>query len=269
MIARLREGWRRIRSLTGRRAIEDGLDEEVRFHIDQQTTKNLRAGMSPDEARRQAFLRFGGVESVKEHTRDEFRAAIVEDVLRDVRYAVRALRRAPGFTIVSSLTLAMSIGAAATVFSVVYGVLLKPLPYPEPESLVSLWHTSRSSNNPGEVPNSATQFFTYRDENRVFADFGLWSTGTASVTGVMQPEEVRTLRVTHGTLQAIGIRPAIGRWFSQDDDAPGSRVSVILTNAYWQRRYGGDPTVTGSDVDRGFAAADGNRRDARRLPFPE
>jgi len=169
----------------------------------------------------------------------------MRNLFRDVWYAVRALRRAPAFALISGITLALGVGAATAVFSVVNSVLIKPLPYPEPEALVSLWNTSGDSESPGQVPLSATQFFTYGDENRAFAAFGLWSSGTASVTGSPEPEEVQTLRVTHGTLRALGVAPAIGQWFQREDDAPGSPEAVVLTDGYWKRRYGGDPSVVG------------------------
>jgi len=246
-MGRMREAWRRLRSLGRRDAIEGGLDEEIRFHIDQQTEKNLRAGMSPREARRLALVAFGGAERVKESTRDEFRPALLEDSLRDIRYGARALRRAPGFTVVSSLTLALGIGASTAVFSVVNGVLIKPLPYPESETLVSLRHTALGAGL-ADVPMSPAQFFTYRDETRTFQEIGLWSSGVANVTGAAAPEEVQSLLVTHGTLQALGVRPAVGRWFTREDDAPGSVETVILTDGYWQRRYGGDPAMIGRTV---------------------
>jgi putative ABC transport system permease protein len=178
-------------------------------------------------------------------TRHGFRRVHLQDVTRDVRYALRALRRAPGFAVVSVVTLALGIGATTAVFSVVNGVLIKPLPYPDPERLVSIWNTARASNSVGEVPLSATQFFTYREENRVFSAFGLWSSGTASVTTSGEPHEIQTLQVTHGTLQALGVGPAIGRWFSREDDAPGSPESIVLADAYWKGRYGGDRSVIG------------------------
>ena len=115
----IRETWRRLRSINARQTIEDGLDEELRFHLDAKTEKNVRAGMSPEEARRQARLSFGDIQNVKEHTRDEFRPALVENALRDLRYGLRALRRAPAFTSISCLTLALGIGATTAVFSVV------------------------------------------------------------------------------------------------------------------------------------------------------
>ena len=180
--------------------------------------------------------------------RDAFRPASFDDLSRDVRYGLRALRLAPAFTVVSSLTLALSIGAATTVFSVVNGVLIKPLPYPDADRLISIWNSSEAPGNRGEVPLSATQFFTYRDENRLFAGFGLWASSTATVTGRNEPAEVRALRVTFGTLQALGVAPAIGRWFSEDDDTPGSAESVILANAYWRRHYGADLSIIGRTV---------------------
>jgi predicted permease len=167
------------------------------------------------------------------------------DGVRDVRYAIRALRRAPGFAVVSVVTLGLGLGAATAVFSVVNGVLIKPLSYPDPERLVSVWNRARGSATTGEVPLSVTQFFTYRDENQVFEAFGLWSSGRATVTASVEPEDVQTLQVTHGTLQALGVAPSMGRWFSREDDAPGSAESVILADAYWKRRFGGDRSVIG------------------------
>ena len=174
--------------------------------------------------------------------------ALLQDASLDLRHSVRALRRAPAFTLVATVTLALGIGAATAVFSVLNGVLIQPLPYPDPEALVSIWNTSPASDKANRVPLSATQWFTYRDENRAFAELGLWSSGRASVAGSPGPEELETLRVTDGTLQALGVRPAVGRWFSGHDDSPGSPDSIMLTDWSWKRRYGGDRSVIGQSL---------------------
>src|SRR5688572_10596988 len=127
------EGWKWIRSIARRRSLESDLDEEIRFHVDQQIQKNRRAGMSLDEARRQALIKFGGAEIVKERTRDEIRPLPLEDLMRDFRYGARALWRAPGFTAVSMLTLALGIGAVTVIYSVVHNVVVDPLPYRDAE----------------------------------------------------------------------------------------------------------------------------------------
>jgi len=243
-----RGGWRRLRSLTRVDRLERGLDEEIRFHIERQMDKNLRSGMTPDEARRQAYIKFGGVERVKESTRDEFRPALVQDSLLDLRYGVRALRRAPVFTLVAALTLALGIGATTAVFTVVHGVLIKPLPFRDSDALVSLMHTSKDLNGGPPVGLSLSLLLTYTRENRSFEQLGVWSRGTEIVTDGIFPEEVTTLNVSLGTLRALGIQPALGRWFSEEDHAPGSPETVIIMDGYWGRRFGRDPAIVGRQV---------------------
>jgi putative ABC transport system permease protein len=245
---RIREGWRRLRSLTRAGGLDRGLDEEIRFHIERQTEKNLRAGMTPDEARRRAYIKFGGVERVKESTRDEFRPVLVQDSLLDLRYGVRALRRAPAFTLVAALTLALGIGATTAVFTVVHGVLIKPLPFHDSDRLVSLKHTAKDLNGGPPVGMSLSLLVTYTGENRSFEQLGAWSRGTENVTDGVLPEEVTTLNVSVGVLRALGIQPAMGRWFSEADHTPGSIETVILMDGYWARRFGRDPAIVGRQV---------------------
>ena len=238
-MGRLIEGWRRLRSLPRRDELETGLDEEVRFHIDCQTEKNLRAGMARDEARRRALIQFGGLDGAKERTRDEFRAASVEDFLRDLRYGGRALLRAPGFTTVATLTLALGIGATTAMFSVVTGSV-RPLPYPEQDRLVELVHSMAS----GRILASPAVYFGYRDHSRTFESVGLWDwdASPVTVTGAGEPESVRSVEVTHEVLGMLGATPARGRSFRSSDDVPGATPTAVISHAYWQRRFeGADP----------------------------
>src|SRR5688572_24693665 len=137
----LAEMWRRLRSLAGRRELEDRLDDEIRFHVEQQIEKNQRAGMAPDEARRQALIRFGGVEQMREGTRDEFRAARIEHLARDARYGLRSLRRHPAFSAMAVLSLAIGIGANAVIFAVVQSMLFPDSPLAQPGTLVNVYET--------------------------------------------------------------------------------------------------------------------------------
>jgi len=161
-----------------------------------------------------------------------------------LKQIVRSLARMPGFTAVAALTLAIGVGANTAVFGVIQGVLLKPLPYPHSDELVVLDHAAPGVNLPsaGAAP---FQYFTYREEGRVFQDVGLWNTGTVSVTGLAEPEEVRTLFATDAILPMLGVQPMLGRVFTKADDTPGTPETVVLTAGYWRSRFGGDPAAVG------------------------
>jgi putative ABC transport system permease protein len=251
---RLIEGWRRVRSLRRRNELETGLDDEIRFHIDRQTEKNLRAGMAADEARRQALIKFGGVDRAKESMRDQFRAASIEDFFRDIRYGGRALLRASGFTIVATLTLALGIGATTAMFSVVNGILLRPLPYPEQDRLIELVHEARGVGM-ARILASPAVYFGYRDYSRTFEAVGLWDwdASPVTVTGVGEPESVRSVEMTHEVLGILGATPALGRSFRSSDDVPGAAPTVVISHAYWQRRFGGASPIGRTFVVDGVA----------------
>ena len=162
---------------------------------------------------------------------------------------LRRFTRAPMFTAAALLTLAIGIGANTAVFSVVNGVLIKPLPYPKSEELVGVWHSAPGVVfKDGAVNVSPTMYFSYREEGRAFQQVGIWSQGGVTVTGFSEPEQVRSLFVTQGVLDAVGVPPALGRWFSREDDSPGSPETVLLTHGYWQRRFGGDRNVLGRSL---------------------
>ncbi len=151
------------------------------------------------------------------------------------------------FTGVTLVTLAAGIGANTAIFSVINGVLLKPLPYAHSEQLVAIWHSSPALNIK-ELPSSPAVYFTSREESRTLQDNGLWGPDTASITGLAQPEQVRTLRVTDGVLPILEIHPSLGRWFSRKDDQPGSPETVVLAYGYWQSRFGGDASAIGRRI---------------------
>jgi putative ABC transport system permease protein len=161
-----------------------------------------------------------------------------------LKHVLRRLGRAPMFAAVTLLTLAIGIGANAAIFSVVEGVLLKPLPFPRPEQLVGVWYTAPGLNL-SEVNTAPALYFTHREEGRVFQDIGMWSWSSASVTGLAEPERLAAVRMTDGVLGLLGVPPALGRPFSAKDDLAGSPPTVILTHGYWQSRFGGDPAVLG------------------------
>jgi len=166
-----------------------------------------------------------------------------------LKYVLRRMRIAPGFTTIAVLTLALGIGATTAIFSVVNGVLIKPLPYPQSEALVGVWHLAPGVKDfTGDINCSPTMYFTYRQENRTFEHIGLWNGGGATVTGVGDPEQLRAVFVTYGTLQAIGVQPVLGRWFSEADDTPGTPETVILSYGYWQHRFAGNASVMGRTV---------------------
>jgi putative ABC transport system permease protein len=161
-----------------------------------------------------------------------------------LKQVVRRLGRAPTFTAVTLVTLALGIGANAAIFSVVEAVLLRPLPYPHPEELVGVWHSAAGINIP-ELESAPALYFTYLEEGRVFQQVGLWTDGSASVTDLAEPERVRSLRVTHGTLSLLGVPPLLGRTFSAEDDVTGHPPTVVLSYGYWQSRFGGDASAVG------------------------
>ena len=170
------------------------------------------------------------------------------DLWQDVRYARRRLLAQPGFTAVAVLTLALGIGANTAIFSVVHGVLLKPLPFPEPERLVGVYHRGEGVNLAVMNQGPAT-YFTYRDNQRVFEEIGAWETNEVSITGRGEPERIEALSVTATMLPLLRVQPALGRLFGKEDDAPGRPLRVVLTFGYWQRRFGGALNVVGKPLD--------------------
>ena len=240
--------WQRSR----RRTLEE-IDEEFDFHLEQRAFDSQVEGMEPAEARRDAGRRFGDTRRFREqgekvltgHERSRARASLVAGLARDFRVAMRGLFRAPGFTLITVGTLALGIGVVAAIFTVVNGVLLKPLPFEDPEELVAVWHARGGAGNVGL---STAMGLAYREENRFFEDIGFWDNRQVSVTGLAEPEQLFAARVTAGLLPVLRVQPVIGRRFTEEDDSPGAPLTAMLSYAYWQRQFAADPSVIGSTL---------------------
>ncbi len=228
------------------------LSDEIRSHLEEKIEELVEGGMTRKEAEAAARREFGNVTLVEEDGRDMWRWLSIENLIADVRYGLRMLRRNPVFTFVGLLTIAIGIGANAAVFSVVNSVLLKPLSYPEAEKLVSLHQTAPGAAGLADFENglllSPSMYFTYAENNRTFQSLGVWDTGTASVTGLAEPEQARVVDVSDGVLQALDVAPEVGRWFSAADQVPNGPARAMLSYGYWQRRFGGDRSAIGRNI---------------------
>jgi putative ABC transport system permease protein len=242
----LAETWKRLRTVVRRDAVERDMADEVRFHLDQQTAKNIRAGMTPDEARRQAALRFGAFERTKEEARDEVRPAWLEDLWRDVRHAARLLARSPGFTLAALTTLALGIGATSAIYSVVRTVMLEPLPYHEPDRLVTIWETNRGGTSRNVI--APANFVEWRERVRTVEHLGM--TGNVDIAFLLggQAVEVPGRRLTAATFRALGVQPIMGRAYTEDEDFGRRTDVVVVSHEFWQRRLGGRADVVGATL---------------------
>lgn len=240
-----REIWSRVRLWAGRAAMEREMDEEMRFHIDQLAEKNLRAGMSPKEARRAARVAFGGVERFKEESREESRPRFFEELAQDVRYGLRTLARNPGFTAVAVLTLALGIGANTAIFSVVDGVLLRPVPFDRADRLMLVWETDRNSGTQRE-PASVPDFLDFAERSTRFEQLAALQGVEVNVTPADgEPVRLAALAVSHEFLSLTGLRPLLGRGFTEAEDRPGAPQVAVIGEDLWERLFARDPGVIG------------------------
>lgn len=234
--------WQR---LWRRNQMEEQLDKELRFHLDQQTADLIAQGYDPEEARRQARLTFGGPEQVKEDCRDARGTRWLEDMWQDLRYSLRMLRRNPGFVAVAVLTLALGSGATTAMFTVINGVLLKPLSYPEPDKLVTLReHTEEYGDQWGFAYLS---FLDAKHESRSLA-MAAWTYGGGTVTEPGEAEYVDGLQISAELFPVLGVTPSRGRAFLPEEDRPGAAPVIIISHSLWQRRFGGSPGAVGEKL---------------------
>ncbi len=245
-------GWVR-RSLAALRSTirpgdaERRVEEEMAFHVDMATARNLQAGMRRDDARRSALVTFGSRERFREESREQLRHRTLEHLGHDLRFALRGLRRRPLVAGIVVFTLAAGIGAAATVFSVIDRILLQPLPYASPERLVALTqHWGNRADGPGSV--SPAEYFDYTDQVKNFDAFGVYTLGVGDISGDREPERVTEAQVSSGVLAALGVTPVLGRTIQPADDAPGSDDVAMISGGLWTRRFGGAPDIVGRRI---------------------
>jgi len=261
--ASLRAGWapevrKRLAPLRLSPTREAEIVDELSQHLDDRYRELLAGGASPDDARRLtlADFRSGNVLAQQMAALQQAHVTapitpgaptghVVSDLWSDLRYAARTFWKQPGFAAAAVVTLALGIGATAAIFSVVHGVLLKPLPFHEPDGLVSVSHDAPHGAGANHGPAT---YLTYRENQRAFEAIGAWDPAEVSITGGGEPERVPALRVSASTLPLLRVQPVAGRFFSAEDDTPGAPLRVVLTHGYWQRRFGGARNVVGQPL---------------------
>lgn len=228
--------WERVRATMTPRRHDAEVEEEFQFHLDMLVRRNVARGLTPEAARREALLTFGGMDRFQEEARDVHRSRWLEDFWQDARHAVRLLRRTPAFSLAALLTLALGIGANTAIFSVVDAVLLRPLPYAAPEELVSF----------------RARYDDYRvwaESTRAIAAAGTYTYSVANVTSGSEPARVWTLAVTSSLLPTLGVRPMLGRHFDPLEDVHPSPPRVMLRHGFWQTQFGGDRSIIGRMIE--------------------
>jgi predicted permease len=240
----LRRFFARLASLGARRAQDERLREEIEEHIAMQTAENLRAGLSPAEARRRALLKFGGVEAIKQDYRAERGLPFIENLLQDVRYSFRVLRKSPGFTIVAILTLALGIGANAVVFSVLNALILHPLHIPQAESFYGIQHGNEASSY-----ESYPDYLDLRDRNRSFDELAAYDAAQVGLDSGENPTSVWIILASGNYFDSLRLQPFLGRFFhASDEHGPNSAPYIVLSYAFWHTHFQDDRGVVGRVV---------------------
>jgi predicted permease len=241
-----------MRSFFSRSRRFDDISISIQEHIEERVDELMAEGVPRKRAEQTARREFGNAALIEQRSREVWLWPAFESLLADLKFALRRLAKSPAFTTTVLLTLAIGIGANAAVFSVLNSVLVRPLPYPEPQQLVAM--RLNAPGAPGlaefrdELRMSASMYLTFAAHNRSFQSVGVWLPGTASITGIAQPEQVNTAMITDGVLQTLNVAPAAGQWFRAADQDPRGAQRVILSYGYWQRRFGGDPGVVGRTI---------------------
>jgi hypothetical protein len=243
---RMRAFLLRVGGLFRKERRDRELAEEIESHLQLHIEDNLRAGMNPEEARRLALLKFGGIESAKEAYRDRRSLLLLESLTQDLRYSVRTLRKNPVFAATAILVLALGIGGNTAIFTVIRAVLLKPLEYRDPDRLVYL-SLDNPKQNTQDVPFTLLRYEETRKTARSFSGVGafLRSPEAMTLSGGGDAEILNGARVSANFLDILGMQPLLGRSFLGEEDTPAGSPVAMISAGLWKRRFGGDPQVTG------------------------
>ena len=250
-------GWRRLLRLSlGRRTIERDIDDELSFHLAMREEKLRGLGLAPDAAHVRAHERFGNTANVRDecltidrqYAREVRLMEWLESILSDFQYALRTFRRMPTFTAIATITLALGIGATTAMFTLVNGILLRPLPYPEPDRIVRIIQ-SYPEKGLDTWGLSQQNIAYYRDRSTDFTSFAAYRGGSATIRSESGPQRLSILRVTSEFFKTIGVNPAMGRPFTAEEDSPGKNTVVILSYGTWQTRFGANPAILGTTMD--------------------
>jgi predicted permease len=242
-----------MKRIFARKRLYTEMSESMQEHLAERTEELVEEGMPREEAERMARREFGNIALMEQRGREAWQWQKLESLLVDIKHICRRLGRSPGFAITVVLTLAIGIGANTAVFSVLNSVLLRPLPYSEPQQLVSLHLNAPGA--PGlaefrsELRLSASMYLTFAAHNRAFQSLGVWMPGTASITGLAQPEQVNTAQISGGVLETLNVPAFTGQWLTAADQDSHGLGRVMLSYGYWQRRFGGDPGVVGRTIN--------------------
>ena len=231
--------WFRIRALVGRGRMEADMNDEFEFHLEMETKKNESGGLAPDEARRLARVKFGGVERQKEHARAAWGVGALRDFGGDLRYAARQLLKHPAFTTLAALTLALGIGGTVALSSVAHGLLLRPLPVEDEESLVTFW---------SDFNWRGVEFDFVRDRTQVYDNLAAWSNQAYTLRADGSSSWILATISSVELFDVLGARPLLGRTFQPGEDRPGAEPVIVLSHGLWEQDFGADPSIVGQRV---------------------
>src|SRR5256885_10648837 len=244
-------GWlaRLLAPLGGGRSDRD-IDAELRSHIDLHVADNIRAGMTPDAARREAWIALGGMERTKDEYRDQRGFPVIDSLIRDVRHAIRLLLKSPGFSLTAIAILGLGIGANAAIFSVVNAVVLRPLPFPDSSRIMRVWHTPPREQFSGRATFSVSpaNYLDWRAQSTAFERLAIYRFRPANLTGRAEPDALQAAAVSGEFFEVLGVHALLGRPLAPADDEPDRSHVVVLGAAVWQSRFRGDLGIVGRTI---------------------